>query len=67
MALKYVAIGLGARRLSDLAIQDMFTERNYRAFFSQAVEVLVRPWEKHILSMKFSEVGGMLSPPVHAH
>ncbi|KAG8949049.1 hypothetical protein FRC00_008335 [Tulasnella sp. 408] len=39
--------------------KDTFTERNYRAFFSLAVEVLVRPWEKHILSMKFTELGAI--------
>ncbi|KAG8893470.1 hypothetical protein FRB99_001920 [Tulasnella sp. 403] len=39
--------------------KDTFTERNYRAFFSQAVEILVRPWEKHILSMKFTELGAI--------
>ena len=36
--------------------QDTFTEGNYRAFFTLTVEALVRPWEKHILGMKFSEV-----------
>ncbi|KAG9013015.1 hypothetical protein FRB94_004408 [Tulasnella sp. JGI-2019a] len=39
--------------------KDTFTEGNYRAFFSQAVEVLVRPWEKHITSMKFTELGAI--------
>ncbi|KAG8999188.1 hypothetical protein FRB90_012139 [Tulasnella sp. 427] len=39
--------------------KETFTERNYRAFFSLAVEVLVRPWEKHILSMRFTELGAI--------
>ncbi|KAG8885606.1 hypothetical protein FRB97_000514 [Tulasnella sp. 331] len=42
--------------------KDTFTEGNYRAFFSQAVEVLVRPWEKHILSMRFTEACDHLAP-----
>ncbi|KAG8912577.1 hypothetical protein FRC02_005936 [Tulasnella sp. 418] len=36
-----------------------FTEGNYAMFFSLAVEILVRPWEKHILGMKFSELGAI--------
>lgn len=37
-------------------IQDSLTEENYRAFFALAVEVVVRPWEKYIMGMKFTEV-----------
>ena len=34
-----------------------FTEGNYRAFFGMAIDTLVKPWEKMIGIMKFSEVG----------
>ena len=36
--------------------QDTFTESNYRLFFGLALDVLVRPWEKFVVSLKFSEV-----------
>lgn len=36
--------------------QDTLTEENYRVFFGLAVEVVVKPWEKYIMGMKFTEV-----------
>lgn len=33
-----------------------FTEGNYRTFFGMAIEMLVKPWEKMLGIMKFSEV-----------
>ncbi|CEL51504.1 Conserved oligomeric Golgi complex subunit 4 OS=Bos taurus GN=COG4 PE=2 SV=1 [Rhizoctonia solani AG-1 IB] len=39
--------------------KDTLTEENYRAFFALAVEVVVRPWEKYILGMKFTELGAI--------
>jgi len=33
-----------------------FTEGNYRAFFGMAIDMLVKPWEKMLGIMKFSEV-----------
>jgi hypothetical protein len=37
--------------------QDSFTENNYSIFFGLAVDMLVRPWEKFIMGMRFTEVG----------
>ncbi|CAE7161050.1 unnamed protein product, partial [Rhizoctonia solani] len=39
--------------------KDTLTEENYRAFFALAVEVVVRPWEKYIMGMKFTELGAI--------
>ncbi|ORX36086.1 COG4 transport protein-domain-containing protein [Kockovaella imperatae] len=39
--------------------KDSFTDNNYQAFFNMTVEILVRPWEKMILSMRFTELGGI--------
>jgi len=39
--------------------QDTFTESNYRIFLQAAVDVLIRPWEKHVLSQKYSELGAI--------
>lgn len=36
--------------------QDIFTESNYRLFFGLALDVLVRPWERHVVTLKYSEV-----------
>ncbi|KIR35473.1 hypothetical protein I352_01748 [Cryptococcus deuterogattii MMRL2647] len=38
-----------------LGYRETFTEHNFQTFFSLAVEVLVRHWEKMILSMRFTE------------
>ena len=37
--------------------QDIFTESNFRLFFGLALDVLVRPWEKFVMALKYSEVG----------
>ncbi|KAH7318031.1 COG4-domain-containing protein [Rhizoctonia solani] len=39
--------------------KDTLTEENYHAFFTLAVEVVVRPWEKYIMGMKFTELGAI--------
>ncbi|EMD34512.1 hypothetical protein CERSUDRAFT_117357 [Gelatoporia subvermispora B] len=39
--------------------KDIFTEANYRLFFGLAVDVLVRPWEKFVMSLKYSELGAI--------
>lgn len=39
-----------------LVSQDGFTESNFQLFFSMTVEVLVRPWEKMVMGMRFTEV-----------
>lgn len=36
--------------------QDTLNETNYDTFFAMALEGLVRPWEKLIMGMRFSEV-----------
>jgi hypothetical protein len=36
--------------------QDSLTDANYRMFQTMAVEAVVRPWEKAIVGMKFTEV-----------
>ncbi|WVN85165.1 uncharacterized protein L203_100310 [Cryptococcus depauperatus CBS 7841] len=39
--------------------KESFTDHNYQLFFSLTVEVLVRHWEKMILSMRFTELGAI--------
>lgn len=38
-------------------VQDIFNENNFRLFFGLALDVLVRPWEKFVMALKYSEVG----------
>jgi hypothetical protein len=42
--------------ISEIIWQDTFTEGNYRLIFGLALDVLLRPWEKYIMGLKFSEV-----------
>ena len=37
--------------------QDTFSEGNYRLFIGLALDVLLRPWEKFVMSLKYTEVG----------
>lgn len=37
-------------------LQETFTDNNYRLFFGLALDVVLRPWEKFITSLKFTEV-----------
>ncbi|KAI0060834.1 COG4-domain-containing protein [Artomyces pyxidatus] len=39
--------------------KDTFTESNYRLFFGLALDVLIRPWEKLVTGMKYSELGAI--------
>lgn len=39
--------------------KDTFTENNYRVLFGLAMDTLLRPWEKHILTLHFSELGAV--------
>nr|XP_019049350.1 hypothetical protein I302_03136 [Kwoniella bestiolae CBS 10118]OCF28280.1 hypothetical protein I302_03136 [Kwoniella bestiolae CBS 10118] len=39
--------------------KDSFTDHNYQTFFNLTVEVLVRPWEKMIQGMRFTELGAI--------
>ena len=36
--------------------KDSFTDHNFQTFFAMTVETLVRPWEKMIMNMRFTEV-----------
>ncbi|KAF8061445.1 COG4 transport protein-domain-containing protein [Lyophyllum atratum] len=36
--------------------KETFTENNYRLFFGLTLDVVLRPWEKFILTLKFTEV-----------
>ncbi|KAJ6546418.1 COG4 transport protein-domain-containing protein [Mycena vulgaris] len=39
--------------------KDTFTESNYRLFFSLALDVLLRPWEKFMMGFRFTELGAI--------
>jgi len=39
--------------------KENFTESNYRLLFGLAVDVLVRPWERFVVSIKYSELGAI--------
>nr|XP_018267044.1 uncharacterized protein I303_01027 [Kwoniella dejecticola CBS 10117]OBR89202.1 hypothetical protein I303_01027 [Kwoniella dejecticola CBS 10117] len=39
--------------------KNAFTDHNYQTFFSLTVEALVRPWEKMIQGMRFTELGAI--------
>ncbi|KAI1788436.1 COG4-domain-containing protein [Ganoderma leucocontextum] len=39
--------------------KDAFTESNFRLFFGLALDVLVRPWEKFMIGLKYSELGAI--------
>ncbi|KAI0811103.1 COG4-domain-containing protein [Irpex lacteus] len=39
--------------------KDTFTESNYRLFFGLAIDVLVRPWEKFVTALKYTELGAI--------
>lgn len=41
---------------NSLYAQDTFTESNFRLFFGLALDVLVRPWEKFVMALKYTEV-----------
>lgn len=45
--------------LTALLIQGALTDNNYRMLFVLALDVLIRPWEKHIMGLKFSEVSNV--------
>ena len=36
--------------------QDTFTQSNYRLFFGLALDVILKPWEKAVLGLKYTEV-----------
>ncbi|KAI0050041.1 COG4-domain-containing protein [Auriscalpium vulgare] len=39
--------------------KETFTESNYRLFFGLALDVLIRPWEKFVVGMRYSELGAI--------
>ncbi|TXT06172.1 hypothetical protein VHUM_03645 [Vanrija humicola] len=39
--------------------KDAFTDHNYQTFFNMTVETLVKPWEKMVFNMQFSELGAI--------
>ncbi|KAL6309196.1 COG4-domain-containing protein [Sparassis latifolia] len=39
--------------------KDAFTERNYRLFFGLALDILVRPWERYVVGLRYSELGAI--------
>ncbi|KAG6833211.1 hypothetical protein H0H87_010274 [Tephrocybe sp. NHM501043] len=41
------------------ALRNTFTENNYRLFFGLALDVVLRPWEKYVTSLKFTELGAI--------
>lgn len=43
--------------------QETFTDNNYRFFFGLAVDVVLRPWEKMLTGLKFTEVSHQWTVP----
>ncbi|KAF8163025.1 COG4 transport protein-domain-containing protein [Crassisporium funariophilum] len=39
--------------------KDTFSEGNYRLFIGLALDVLLRPWEKFVMSVKYTELGAV--------
>jgi len=39
--------------------KDNFTDSNFRLFFGLALDVLVRPWEKFVTALKYTELGAI--------
>ncbi|KAF8964638.1 COG4 transport protein-domain-containing protein [Flammula alnicola] len=39
--------------------KDTFSEGNYRLFIGLALDVLLRPWEKFVMSLKYTELGAV--------
>ncbi|KAK4683669.1 conserved oligomeric Golgi complex subunit 4, partial [Tremellales sp. Uapishka_1] len=39
--------------------REAFTDHNYQSFFNMTVDVLVRPWEKMVTGMRFTELGAI--------
>lgn len=39
--------------------KDVFTDSNYRLFFGLALDVLVRPWERLVVTFRYNELGAI--------
>ncbi|OCB91390.1 COG4-domain-containing protein [Sanghuangporus baumii] len=48
-----------SRQLTSYCGQDSFTESNYRIFVGQVIDVLIRPWEKYVMTVKYTELGAI--------
>ncbi|CCM06080.1 uncharacterized protein FIBRA_08327 [Fibroporia radiculosa] len=39
--------------------KEIFTENNFRLFFGLALDVLIRPWERFVVTLKYNELGAV--------
>ncbi|TEB36091.1 COG4-domain-containing protein [Coprinellus micaceus] len=39
--------------------KDVFSEGNYRMFFGLTLDIIIRPWEKYAVSLRFTELGAI--------
>lgn len=39
--------------------KDVFSDGNYRLFFGLTLDVIIRPWEKYVVSLRFTELGAI--------
>ncbi|KAF5324851.1 hypothetical protein D9611_004444 [Ephemerocybe angulata] len=39
--------------------KDIFSESNYRMFFGLTLDIILRPWEKFVVSLRFTELGAI--------
>jgi hypothetical protein len=44
-------------------LEDVLSENNYRLFSGLVLDVLLKPWEKYVMSMKYTEVSVQHSIP----
>jgi len=42
-------------------VKDTFAEANFRLFIGLAVDAVIKPWEKQVTSMKYTEVKWLLA------
>jgi hypothetical protein len=63
MSIEYDIAGSSLPLPTQITTQEAFTDTNYRYFFGLAVDVVLRPWEKLLMGLKFTEVGYHLFPP----
>ncbi|KAJ3535520.1 hypothetical protein NMY22_g6447 [Coprinellus aureogranulatus] len=39
--------------------KDVFSENNYRTFFGLTLDIIIRPWEKFVVSLRYTELGAI--------
>ncbi|TFK26371.1 COG4-domain-containing protein [Coprinopsis marcescibilis] len=39
--------------------KDVFSDNNYRSFFGLTLDIILRPWEKHVVSLRYTELGAI--------